>query len=236
MLRGLSFQEMNNQREEELLNIDSEPMVLLQRQWTGITCNCYMPSGETPDDRCPRCYGTKFVVGWNPYFNPRISDGRIMVRPAPADDIVKQYEAGLESESILDCWTLVVPTVKQRDILVRFDQDDNEEFRYEIINVNRNKTLARLSGAQKFRIQRIRKTDVAYQIPVFRNTQYFPVTINTNIASSPGIPPHTHTLVLSENYMKGEPQLTGTQLVIIIVILWLMGFGPFLTHSHILTL
>lgn len=208
-LRGLSFQERNNQREEMLLEIDNEPMVLLQRQWTGITCDCYMPSGEYPDDRCPKCYGTKFVMGYAPYYNPRISDGRIMVRVGPADDIVKQYEAGLESESILDCWTLVVPQVRQRDVLVRFDQDDNEEFRYEIINVNRNRTLARLSGAQKFRIQRIRKTDPAYQIPIFRNTQYFPITINTNIASSPGILPHTHTIVLSENYMQGQPQLTS---------------------------
>ncbi len=208
-LRGLSFQERNNQREEMMLIIDSEPMVLLQRQWTGIACNCYMPSGEYPDDRCPRCYGTKFVVGWNQYFNPRISDGRIMVRPGPADDILKQYEAGLESEHFLDCWTLVVPTVKQRDILVRFDQDDNEEFRYEIINVNRNRTINRLSGGQHFRIQRIRKTDVAYQIPVFRNTQYFPQTFATGIGFLAGIP-HTHNITISENFPNGTTQLTTT--------------------------
>ena len=207
-LRGLSFQERMNQREEILLTIDSEPMVLLQRQWTGITCNCYMASGEYPDDRCPNCFGTKFVIGWNQYFNPRISDGRIMVRVSPVDDVVKQYEAGLESEMTADAWTLVVPTIHHRDILVRFDQDGNEEFRYEVINVNRNRTLLSLSGGQHFRIQRIRKTDVAYQIPVFRNTQYFPQMGTTSVGFLAGIP-HTHTFVISENFPNAAPQLTG---------------------------
>ena len=208
VVRGIPIQTFIDQREEILLTIDSEPMVLLQRQWTGITCNCYMPSGETPDDRCPQCYGTKFVVGWNQYFNPRISDGRIMVRVYPVDDVIKQYEAGLESEMTADAWTLTVPTMHHRDILVRFDQDDNEEFRYEIINVNRNRTLFRLSGAQHFRMQRIRKTDVAYQIPVFRNTQFFPDTVTTGIGFLAGVP-HTHTIVRSENFPNGAPQLTS---------------------------
>lgn len=207
-LRGLSIEEQNNQRQEILLNIDGEPVVLIKRQWTGITCECYMPSGEYPDDRCARCFGTKFVVGWDQFYNPRRSDGRILVRFSPADDIVKQYEAGLESEMFADVWTLVVPTVKQRDIIVRFDQDGNEEFRYEIINVNRNKTVAGLSGGQHFKVQRIRKTDVAYQIPVFRNTRYFPQTFSTGVATVPGIPPHTHDLVISENFPNGTPQLT----------------------------
>lgn len=239
VLRGISFQERNNQRQEILLGVTGEPVVLLKRQWTGITCECYLPSSEYPDDRCPDCYGTKFKVGWNQYFNPRISDGRIMVRFSPADDIVKQYDSGQESEMFADVWTMVVPTVKQRDIIVRFDQDDNEEFRYEVINVNRNRTLDRLSGGQHFRVQRIRKSDVAYQIPVFRNTQYLPQVITTGIGNAPGLGPHTHTFEISENFPNGTPQLTSQNAGHnhpITRINGVLTVGIVLGHTHILNI
>lgn len=198
MLRGLSFQQQNDQRQEMLLSLTGEPVCLVKRVWTGITCSCYLPSSEYPDDRCPKCYGTKFVIGWDQYFNPRRSDGRIMVRFSPADDDLKPYEGGLESEMIADVWTLTVPTVKDRDFIVRFDEDGNEEFRYEILSVNRNRTLSQLEGAQKFRVQRVRKFDPIYSVPVFRNTQYFPSTIMSGVGSGLGLPDHTHTVQLSE--------------------------------------
>lgn len=199
MLRGLSFQERNNQNQEYLLSLTGEPVCLVKRVWTGITCSCYLPSSEYPDDRCPHCYGTKFVVGWEQYYNPRQSDGRIMVRFSPAEDDVKVYEAGLESELITDCWTLTVPTIHDRDFIVRFDESGNEEFRYEVLSVNRNRTLTQLEGAQKFRVQRVRKFDPIYRVRVFRNTQFLPSTINTSIGSTTGIPPHTHSIVINEN-------------------------------------
>jgi hypothetical protein len=198
-LRGLSVQEQNNQRQEVLLSLDGEPCCLVRRQTTGIVCDCYLASSEYPDDRCPRCYGQKFVLGYEQYFNPRRSDGRIMVRFGPANDDLKPYEPGWESELIADCWTLTVPTVKDRDFLVRFDQDDNEEYRYEILSVDRNRTLFRLEGVQKFRAQRVRKFDPIYQVRVFRNTQYLPQTLNTSISGTTGIPLHSHTIVVNEN-------------------------------------
>lgn len=210
VLRGLSFQERNNQRQEVLLSVTGEPVVLIKRQWTGVVCRCVLASGEYPEDRCIDCFGTKFKVGWNQYFNPRRSDGRLMVRFSPAEDITKQYEAGLESEEDVDIWTLVVPEIRQRDIIVRFDEDDNEEFRYEVMTATRNRTLNRLSGGQKLRLKRIRKTDIVYQIPVFRNTQYFPQVITTSITSSAGLAPHSHTIEFSENFQQGAAQLTST--------------------------
>jgi hypothetical protein len=198
-IRGLSFQQVNDQRQEYLLSLTGEPVCLIRREWTGITCPCYLASSEYPDDRCPVCLGTKFVVGFTQYFNPRRSDGRIMVRFSPTDDDLKMYEAGLESEFTSDVWTLTVPTIKDRDVIVRFDQDDNQEFRYEVLSVNRNRTLTRLEGAQKFRVQRVRKTDVIYQIPVFNNTQYYPTILQTDATTSLGLPSHTHTFQWSEN-------------------------------------
>ena len=199
MVRGLSVQNQNTQRQDILLNLTGEGVVLLKRMWEGITCSCYTPGQEDADDRCPYCYGTKFVMGYNQYYNPRRSDGKILVRFGPADDDVVTTDSGFESTFTTDCWTLTVPTVKDRDILIRFDQDGNEEFRYEILSVNRNKLLLDLQGVQKFRVQRIRKYDIAYQIRAFRDTAFIPQAISTTLSSTRGIPSHSHTIVINES-------------------------------------
>jgi len=209
VLRGFSLQEQNNQRQEMLLSITGEPVVLIKRMRTGITCSCYTPGKEYADDRCPKCYGSKFVLGFEQFFNPRRSDGRIMARFSPADEDVKMQDAGLESEMLADVWTLTVPTIKDRDILVRFDQDGNEEFRYEVLSVNRNKTVNALQGGQKLRVQRIRKYDPAYKITVFRDTSTMPTTKTTLPGSTTGIPSHSHTYVINEHNVSTFNQTSG---------------------------
>lgn len=198
ILRGLSLQDQNTQRQDVLLSVTGRPAVLIKRVQTGITCACYLPSSEYQDDRCPLCYGTKFVYGYEQYFNPRSSDGRIMVRPGPTDEQTKMYEAGLESEFPLGLWTLAVPTIKTRDVIVLFDEADNEEFRYEVTTVTRNNTVIGQQGGQLFKVMRIRKFDPAYQIRIFRNTAMFPSKLNTSIGFTTGIPPHTHEIVINE--------------------------------------
>ena len=209
--RGFSLQDQNNQRQEIKLSIDGQPAVLIQRQQTGITCSCYLTSSEYPDDRCPYCFGTKFVLGYQQYFNPRSSDGRIKVRLSPTDENLKMTEAGLESDFPLNMWTLTVPTIKTRDIIILFDQNDNEEFRYEVGAVTRNKTVLGLEGGQNLKTFRIRKTDPAYQVRVFANTASFPQTLNTTLGFAPGLPPHTHSIVVNEKTLAISQinQITG---------------------------
>jgi hypothetical protein len=202
IMRGFSLQDQNTQRQDVLLSVTGRPACLIRRVQTGITCSCYTPASEYPDDRCPFCYGTKFVFGYEQYFNPRSSDGRIMVRAGPTAENLKMQEAGLESEFPLDIWTLTVPTIKTRDVLVLFDQDDNEEFRYEVGDVIRNNTILGLDGGQHLKVFRIRKFDPAYQIRIFRNTSDFPETLTTSISFVPGIPPHTHNIVVNEKVMS----------------------------------
>lgn len=147
------------------------------------------------------CYGTKFVFGYEQYFNPRSSDGRIKVRPGPTVENLKIYEAGLESEFPLDLWSLTVPTIKTRDIIVLFDQNDNESFRYEVAGVTRNDTILGLDGGQKLSTFRIRKTDPAYQIRIFRDTASFPSKLNTSLGFALGLPPHSHQIVINEKIL-----------------------------------
>lgn len=199
--RGISIQDQNTQRQDIKLLLDGQPAVLIKRVQTGITCSCYLTSSEYPDDRCPFCYGTKFVFGYEQYFNPRYSDGRIRVRLNPADEGLKMYEAGLESEFPVGMWTLTTPTIKMRDVLILFDQNNNESFRYEVSTVTRNQTFMGLSGGQLLHTFRVRKTDPIYQIRVFRDTSDFPSTLNTSLGFSPGLPPHSHTIVVNEKIL-----------------------------------
>ena len=99
-------------------------------------------------------------------------------------------------------WTLTVPTIKTRDILVLFDQNNNEEFRYEVGDVVRNKTILGLQGGQTLKTFRIRKTDPAYQIRIFRDTSDFPETLSTTLGFAPGLPPHSHTIQVNEKVLS----------------------------------
>lgn len=202
ILRGFSLQDQNTQRQELALSVTGKAAVLIRRVQTGITCSCYLASSEHPDDRCPKCYGTKFIFGYEQYFNPRRSDGKIMVRAGATEENLKRYEAGMESEYPLDLWALNVPTIKTRDIIVMFDQYGNEEFRYEVAGVTRNNTVLHLNGGQHFKGIRIRKTDPAYQIRIFRDTSEFPSKLNTSISFVPGIPPHTHEIVINQSIIS----------------------------------
>ncbi len=155
------------------------------------------------------CHGTKFVYGYEQFFNPRRSDGRILVRMGPAEETTKMYEAGYESEFPLDLWTLSSPIIKQRDLIILFDQDNNEEFRYEVMGVSRNNTTLGQMGGQKLRVQRIRKTDPTYQVRVFRDTSTMPSKLNTSIGFTTGIPPHTHEIVRNETDPSNWSQTTS---------------------------
>lgn len=206
--RGFSLQDQNTQRQDMLLSMTGRPACLIQRVQTGITCNCYLTTSEYQDDRCPFCFGTKFVLGYQQYFDPRHSDGRIRVRTGPTAENLRMYEAGLESEYPLDIWTLTVPTIKTRDIIVLFDQDNNEEFRYEVSDVIRNNTIVGLDGGQHLKTFRIRKFDPSYQVSVFHDTKYFPISTQTSLGFALGIPPHSHTIHQNENDPSTWSQLT----------------------------
>lgn len=200
MIRGISVQDANLQRQEVLLSTTGEPCVLLQRRFTGITCSCMLPYNENPMNRCRFCFGGGVVVSYEQFFYNRRSDGRIMVRFDPAVDDLVATDSGLEPQMLPTCWTTGDVTVKDRFVLVRFQTDqESEEFRYEILNVTRNRLFLAQEGVQKFAVQRIRKTDPIYQIPVLLDSSSFPMTITTSIESSIGIPPHSHTIVIDEH-------------------------------------
>jgi hypothetical protein len=173
---------------------------LLRRYHTGVRCRCFLAEVEQPDDRCPSCFGTGFTVGYEQFFNPRRSDGRILVRIDTADEDIPIQEAGLENTYAPSGWTLVYPVIKDRDIIILYDpyEKELEESRYEIMSVTRNVMFYELYGAQKFKLQRIRKTDPSYKIKVFSDSSLMPSKLTTSINMGGIFLPHSHTVTTSE--------------------------------------
>lgn len=200
-LRGVPFDVASDQRLEELLSIEGQRVVLVKRLYAGLTCSCFEPSHQTPALRCPKCYGTGFITGYEQYFNPREADGRIVVKFDPAEDSVKLSDDGLESTFLPNSWTLSVPTIKNRDFIIRYNLDGTEEFRYEVLNVTRNVLLNSLSGAQKFSLQRVRRTDPIYMWKANKDTSTVPTAYNTGIGLMRGangtMIPHTHSVTVN---------------------------------------
>ena len=204
-IRGLPLYEQADRLQEALLEQlgTGDTCVLLKRLWSGATCSCYTPNQEYPDPRCGACFGVGYVGGYEQYYNPRRKDSRILVRFSAATEDLKMEDAGIENTIIFPCWTLTYPSLNDRDVLIRFNPDGTEEFRYEIINVERTRLLFGQTGKQNFNVQRVRKTSSIYQWRAIRNTEDEPTTISTTVGMLRGptnVPiPHIHTLTISNN-------------------------------------
>lgn len=161
---GINFYERLVQRHELLLRSTGEPIVLLRRKWTGERCPCHDKRRGQPRRRCGICYGTSYVGGYVRFINQKESDGRIFVRVTPAQEDLEAQEQGMFQKHVPSgCWTLPTPTLRDRDIIVRFDPVTGEEsWRYEINGVTRNAALFNTQTAQMFNIFRLDKSHPIY--------------------------------------------------------------------------
>lgn len=200
--RGVPLNEQAARREEVLLSTTGELVVFVRRLWEGVRCPCVLHTVERGANRCTKCFGTGFITGYEQFFNPRRSDGRLLVQFGPAEEDLKVMDAGIESHIIYDCWTLPFPIIKDWDFMIRYDITGAEEYRYEVLNVTRNTTFQGNQGTQKFKLQRIRRTDPIYQWRNIATTALVPATVTTSIGmmAGPGgtTIPHTHDIVINE--------------------------------------
>lgn len=152
-------------REEMLLEATGEPCVLLKRIWSGEKCPCILSRRESPRLRsCVLCFGTGFKHGYIQYTNPRRQDQKIMLRFNGADEDVKLgSQMGFAQDYKPAAWTLAIPSIKDRDIIIRFDEYGYLDWAYEVLKVGRIKTLFDQWGRQKLSLDRIDKTSVIYQ-------------------------------------------------------------------------
>jgi hypothetical protein len=172
-LRGFAYQDRILSQLDAMLQLTGEACVLLQRKWTGVRCRCFTVNREHARERCPYCFGVGIEGGFNRYINPRAvsekfcnTQGLIMVRVEPTmDDLDIIQDTGLRQNVEPGCWTLSVPSLRDRDVILRFTQDGLPEFMYEVLNVTRNKLFFGESGRQEFKMKRLDKTDQIYAYP-----------------------------------------------------------------------
>jgi hypothetical protein len=195
-VRGSNVYTQMLQREELLLETTGEPFVLLRRMWTGSRCLCYMNRREMADKRCPICFGVGIVSGYIQFFNPRRGDRRILLRIDATTDDLNHTDRGLEPMVEPEGWSLPFPSIRERDILVRFNPNNTEESRFEVLTVTRNRVLFDNVGAQKLKMKKIPKTDISYQFPIVRDTRPIPGSLVTSVNSGPGLKPHSHNIVI----------------------------------------
>lgn len=208
-IRNIGFEEQADRLQEFLLEQlgTGATCMLLRRRWDGKVCHCFTQNQEYPDARCSLCFNTGYITGYDQFFNPRRPDGRILVRFDPVPEDIKREDAGLESQIIFNCWTLAYPALKDSDVIIKFNPDGTEEFRYEILDVTRNALLYGETGNQKFRAQRIRKTSIIYQWRAIRSTADIPTVVTTTVGLLRGplgsTPiPHTHTITINNGTMS----------------------------------
>ncbi len=116
------------------------------------------------------CFGTAFEGGFDRYVNPRpISEsysntqGYILARIYPyTDDLELDASQSLRQTVELQAWTINIPNIRDRDVLIRLNEDGTEEYRYECLNVVRSKLFFGKTGKQEFTMKRLDKTDEIY--------------------------------------------------------------------------
>lgn len=168
--RGLSLYDRTLANEEQLLEVTGEPAILLRRLWSGERCICMTSRKDSSKVRsCALCFGTGYKGGYVQYHNPRRDDEKIMVHFAPSDeDIGMGPQAGWEQKFKPGTWTLAVPSVKDRDVIVRFDEFGQMDWIYVIDAVERAKVMFGQSARQKLKLSRLDKTDVLYQFKLMK--------------------------------------------------------------------
>lgn len=169
--RGMNLFDRMLNREEVLLDQVGEPVILLRRIWNGETCSCSNSRKVHPKIKsCKKCYGTGYVGGYEQFNYRRRSDGRIMVMFGDTqEDLKLTSQAHLEQDYKPSCWTLPAPAIRDRDLIVRFDFNNDVEFIYEVLNITKDKLFYRHYTRQKLSLQRMDKTDIVYTINYSRN-------------------------------------------------------------------
>lgn len=168
--RGLLLFERMLANEEQLLEVTGEPAILLRRLWSGETCICRTSRKDSSKVRsCALCFGTGFKIGFVQYLNPRRADQRIMIHFAPSEeDLGMGAQSGWDQKFKPGTWTIAVPAIKDRDVIVRFNAFGEMDWIYVVNSVSRSKSIFGQYARQKMSLSRLDKTDIMYQFKIMK--------------------------------------------------------------------
>jgi hypothetical protein len=165
--RGMNIYDRMLNREEVLLDQTGEPVILLKRIWDGQQCSCMHTNRPHPKVKsCKKCFGTGMTGGYAQYLNKRREDLKLMVKfKDTLEDLKLTPHSHLEQAYEPQCWSLAMPALRDRDVVVRFDFSGDIEYMYEILNITKEKLLYTHYGRQNLSLKRMDKTDILYTFP-----------------------------------------------------------------------
>lgn len=163
-MRGMNLFDRMLNREEVLLDQVGEPVVLLRRLWDGEKCSCSTSRRNNPKVKgCKKCFGTGYLGGYSQFINRRRQDTRTMVQFGDTkEDLKLGPHQHLEQDYEPQCWTLPTPAIRDRDLIIRFDFNDDIEYIYEVLDTTKDKLFFRHFTRQKLSLKRLDKTDIVY--------------------------------------------------------------------------
>lgn len=176
--KGIDWFARHSQRLEMMLSVTGESTTLLRRMWTGERAPSWDRHRGQTKHRDPTGFGGSFVGGYVKYnntrkdaveflryINSRNAEGRIFIRVSPTNEDLLLKPEGMYQDFEARCWSLPIPILKDRDILIRYDPISGDEaWRYEVLNVTRNVGFLNKEAAQQFQMKRFEKTDPIYNI------------------------------------------------------------------------
>lgn len=165
-------------RNRWILEQGGERVKLFKKKVSGLPCYCYLDPqtreyGQQPSARCPDCFGTGFVGGYD-------GPTDIILAPDDTERRVSQTPNGRRLEHQYEVWTTENPSITQRDFIVKQTGE-----RYSIGPVRRP-AVRGLPLQQHFNIQYLDEQDIRYKIPVTGTDNLpWPETRYTNPELSP---------------------------------------------------
>ncbi len=162
--RGMNLFDRMLNREEVLLDQTGEPVILLRRLWDGEKCSCSTSRRNHPKVKgCKKCFGTSYLGGYSQHLNRRREDLRTMVQFGDTkEDLKLGPHQHLEQDYEPQCWTIPTPAIRDRDLIIRFDYNDDIEYFYEVLNTTKDKLFFRHYTRQRLSLKRLDKTDIVY--------------------------------------------------------------------------
>lgn len=169
--RGMNLFDRMLNREEVLLDQTGEPIILLKRIWDGAKCSCSDSRRMHPKIKaCKKCFGTGYAGGYAQYNYRRREDGRVMLAFGDTmEDLKLGPHTHLEQSYEPAAWTLPNPAIRDRDLIVRFDFNNDAEYIYEVLDVTKDKLFYRHFTRQRLKLKRMDKTDTVYGFPYSLN-------------------------------------------------------------------
>ena len=163
-MRGMNLFDRMLNREEVLLDQTGEPVILLRRNWEGEKCSCSTSRKNHPKVKsCKKCFGTGYLGGYTQHLNRRREDLRTMVHFGDTqEDLKLGPHQHLEQSYEPQCWTLPTPAIRDRDLIIRFDFNDDVEYFYEVLHTTKDKLFFRHYTRQRLSLKRLDKTDIVY--------------------------------------------------------------------------